>query len=668
MRNEVYYYSKIQNKRYDVTKLTSLVEVTGSVDRHHRTAQVQVAAKAGVPYSTGDRVRIYGSGRLIFDGRLFRVEHAARGGITLTCHDNAYYLSRNDLTVVYEPNAVGTTVSAQFKAMCRRMGIKQGFVKETATRIKDINYASESMATILQGLIAEEYRLSGRRYYVTCDNDKLELRERGALPGVLIDAKTTFDTISVIDAQNTYTRIQASGRPIEETTGTDGTNVGKLNSAYYNGPDSTTYQTGIRSRLKACDKWDDLFVKVAAEKGVDALMLKVLTAIESSGNPSATSHLGARGLTQIIAGNVEVAVDDGRLYEPEYNLMMCAEILIRGKYPYAKNLGRKASVTNLAHFWNGWPPSDGESDSAYAASFRAIYTGFGGDADKLFTTATAPSHAKLSVPSSLENGNAKLEQKLGKMTQHVTLSYTDPTDFTEQLNRALEGLKEERYVTVDCVGHHAGLSGRRVQFVDNPVTFGVWYIQSDTHTLDASGHRMTLTLTLTDETPSPEVPRAPKDKDAIQPVDEADIRVRGDSQFIQPAQGRFTQGWGIAARPNAYYTFHNGLDIANDIGTPVIASASGRVEKVGGSGPYGNHIYLNHFPDGKDGQKWVTVYAHLNSVSVVTGQLVTQGQPIGTLGNTGNSTGPHLHFEIHKGNYAYDPHGAGNTVNPREYF
>lgn len=88
---------------------------------------------------------------------------------------------------------------------------------------------------------------------------------------------------------------------------------------------------------------------------------------------------------------------------------------------------------------------------------------------------------------------------------------------------------------------------------------------------------------------------------------------------------------------------HNGVDLASSIGTPVMASADGRVivAKLGGyNGGYGNMIIISH-------DKGIqTVYGHLNAVYVTQGQTVVQGQTIGELGNTGKSTGPHLHFEV----------------------
>jgi len=94
---------------------------------------------------------------------------------------------------------------------------------------------------------------------------------------------------------------------------------------------------------------------------------------------------------------------------------------------------------------------------------------------------------------------------------------------------------------------------------------------------------------------------------------------------------------------------NNGVDFANKIGSPVLAAADGVVAVAKTSGynyGYGNYIKITH-PNGTE-----TIYGHLSKVSVTAGQSVTRGQQIGAVGSTGNSTGPHLHFEIHG---AYNP-------------
>lgn len=124
--------------------------------------------------------------------------------------------------------------------------------------------------------------------------------------------------------------------------------------------------------------------------------------------------------------------------------------------------------------------------------------------------------------------------------------------------------------------------------------------------------------------------------------------------YIRPTTGRITSPYG--PRKGSY---HYGIDIGNSRGTTVVAAASGVVIKTVTScvegktscgGRYGNYIVIEH-PNGQ-----TTTYAHLSKVSVSVGQKVSQGKKIGAIGNTGRSTGPHLHFEIQKSN--------GSTLKP----
>ena len=97
---------------------------------------------------------------------------------------------------------------------------------------------------------------------------------------------------------------------------------------------------------------------------------------------------------------------------------------------------------------------------------------------------------------------------------------------------------------------------------------------------------------------------------------------------------------------------HDGIDIAPPAGTPVVAANNGTVSRVASiaqSGGYGNHVEVTH-PDGL-----VTTYSHLATVAARQGQAVMRGQVVGTVGNTGNSTGPHLHFEVRRGGAAINP-------------
>ena len=94
---------------------------------------------------------------------------------------------------------------------------------------------------------------------------------------------------------------------------------------------------------------------------------------------------------------------------------------------------------------------------------------------------------------------------------------------------------------------------------------------------------------------------------------------------------------------------HNGMDIASNMGTTVYAADSGTVVLAEWYGGYGNCIMIDH------GNGYKTLYGHLSSISVSSGQSVSKGDVIGAVGSTGNSTGPHLHFEVYRGDSRIDP-------------
>lgn len=118
----------------------------------------------------------------------------------------------------------------------------------------------------------------------------------------------------------------------------------------------------------------------------------------------------------------------------------------------------------------------------------------------------------------------------------------------------------------------------------------------------------------------------------------------GIGSFIDPTFGTVTSRFGAR-----WGRHHNGLDIANDTGTPVEAADNGEVTYVGYNGDFGNLIIINH------NNGYETYYAHLDSMDVAVGEKIIQGQKIGEVGNTGYSTGPHLHFEVRKDGVPTDP-------------
>ncbi len=117
--------------------------------------------------------------------------------------------------------------------------------------------------------------------------------------------------------------------------------------------------------------------------------------------------------------------------------------------------------------------------------------------------------------------------------------------------------------------------------------------------------------------------------------------------------GHFTSFYGPRFSPFGYSSeFHLGVDLADAVGTPIYAAASGTVVKAGRASGYGNRVQIKH----RFG--YATVYAHMSVILVHAGQKVEKGQIIGKVGATGRATGPHLHFEVRIN---------GKHVNPLPY-
>jgi len=124
---------------------------------------------------------------------------------------------------------------------------------------------------------------------------------------------------------------------------------------------------------------------------------------------------------------------------------------------------------------------------------------------------------------------------------------------------------------------------------------------------------------------------------AIQPVANKDLK-------------RLASGFGMRMHPILKIgKMHAGLDFAAHIGTPVYATGDGKIKLAGRDGGYGNAVIISH------GYGYETLYAHMSKIKARRGQSVKRGDIIGYVGSTGLSTGPHLHYEIHKDGKPIDP-------------
>ena len=133
-----------------------------------------------------------------------------------------------------------------------------------------------------------------------------------------------------------------------------------------------------------------------------------------------------------------------------------------------------------------------------------------------------------------------------------------------------------------------------------------------------------------------------KDRADNQNIQIESIESKGFGKILWPVKyGKITSKFGNRTHPVLKSVkFHRGVDIAVSVGTPVYSGIKGKVTFAGRKGNYGNLVEIER----DDGIK--VRYAHLNSIDVVTGQKVSDGEKVAETGNTGMSTGPHLHYEI----------------------
>lgn len=190
-----------------------------------------------------------------------------------------------------------------------------------------------------------------------------------------------------------------------------------------------------------------------------------------------------------------------------------------------------------------------------------------------------------------------------------------------------------------------------IEYIDNDD----WYTTDQvTRRQPSAGHRRVVALVSyrNDSVVDTEIIKEEVEMEAVAKVVERGTKI--PPTYIRPISGgRLSSGFGGRKAPKrGASTNHKGIDLATPTGTAVMASCGGVVTKAGWGSGYGYVVFIQH-PDGRE-----TRYGHLSKVLVSAGQHVSQGQKIALSGNTGNSTGPHLHFEIRIN---------GTPVNPLNY-
>ena len=147
-----------------------------------------------------------------------------------------------------------------------------------------------------------------------------------------------------------------------------------------------------------------------------------------------------------------------------------------------------------------------------------------------------------------------------------------------------------------------------------------------------------------------ELERIYKEKEEIQKAKNIRYDNFPDFNFITPTNGIVTGVYGTQRYYNGVKgRYHNGHDIAADIGTPIFSPSKGKIMLTGNYYYNGKFVMINH------GNNLISIFLHMNQINVSKGSIVEKGEIIGTVGNTGLSTGPHLHWSVMLNNVYVDP-------------
>lgn len=274
-----------------------------------------------------------------------------------------------------------------------------------------------------------------------------------------------------------------------------------------------------------------------------------------------------------------------------------------------------------------------------------------------------PVEEAINLVTQLQETQQIYEVKSGDTLSQISIDNNIPMDELVEINDALESentmirVGQELIITVPQPALSVTRQEQRiyvedyeaeVQYVPNDD----WYTTQKVTLQDPSAGRRKVVATVT-YTNNTEVGRdiimEEVYAEAVPKIVERGTKI--PPTYVKPISGgRLSSGFGGRKAPTkGASTYHKGIDWATPTGTAVYASNAGTVVQAGWSSGYGYAVYINH----ADGRQ--TRYGHLSKVLVSVGQSVSQGQKIALSGNTGRSTGPHLHFEIRINGQAVNP-------------
>lgn len=225
---------------------------------------------------------------------------------------------------------------------------------------------------------------------------------------------------------------------------------------------------------------------------------------------------------------------------------------------------------------------------------------------------------------------------------------SENTGYVDEIDFDWDAGKPVATATVTCEAHRWQFPpGGVIGLVGCGPADGGWLISNISRSLFSTKATVTL-IRPRPQLPEPEPPSEPESErpDSQEGTGQGGQEVSGGGSrgYAWPMRGRVSSGFGQRGG-----RLHAGLDIAGPTGTPIGATKAGTVTYAGSMSGYGNVVIVRH-PDNV-----FTRYAHMSQITCSRGQQVGQGQELGKCGSTGNSTGPHVHFEVRPGDRPVDP-------------
>lgn len=277
-----------------------------------------------------------------------------------------------------------------------------------------------------------------------------------------------------------------------------------------------------------------------------------------------------------------------------------------------------------------------------------------------------PVESAIAQITSVEEKNAIYEVQTGdtlsQIAENVNIDMDKIISLNEEIENELSTIRVGQEIIITQPEPPLSIERKEQVYYEEDYDADIIYVDNDewyttqevTLQEPSAGHRKVAALVSyrNDKEVSREIIKEEIVMEAVPKIVEKGTKI--PPTYIKPISGgRLSSSFGRRKAPTkGASTYHQGVDWAVPRGTAVYASSGGTVTKAGWGSGYGYVVYIKH-PDGRE-----TRYAHLNKVLVSAGQTVKQGQKIALSGNTGRSTGPHLHFELRIN---------GTAVNPLKY-